>query len=387
MTERAHATDLPADHSFADTQVGGVGGHLLHPDQCATGAHPVVVGVDPSQPDPTKVVSTSIHAASGPADPSTDPTMTLSAPSSGPSGRSPSSRPPIELLTPTGVSAGGTSYPVLALYADALDDMETTRIANENRARSLEQMGAAPADVAHLTAIIDALAAIERQTELQLNRAVRKHPLGPWVKATKGIGEKQGARLIAAIGDPYWNTLHDRPRTVSELWAYCGYHVLHSGHTVLGSQTSTAGVDPSSNPGHKGGDAQNAPAGVAPIRTKGQRSNWSNTAKTRAYLCAEAAIKAGVRKLDGADDTDGYDVAHREAISPLGQVYLDGRAKYAGSLHGADCRRCGPKGNPAPAGSPLSEGHRHARALRLVAKEILRQLWLEARALHIGEVA
>jgi hypothetical protein len=31
---------------------------------------------------------------------------------------------------------------------------------------------------------------------------MRAHPLGPWVKRTTGVGEKTGARLLAAIGDP-----------------------------------------------------------------------------------------------------------------------------------------------------------------------------------------
>ena len=31
-------------------------------------------------------------------------------------------------------------------------------------------------------------------------------------------------------------------------------------------------------------------------------------------------------------------------------------------------------------------GHQHARALRRVSKEILRDLWIEARMIHTGEV-
>ena len=170
---------------------------------------------------------------------------------------------------------------------------------------------------------------------------MRRHPLGVWVKATRGIGAKQGGRLLATIGDPAERA------TVSQLWAYCGYHVL--------------------------------PDGQAPARRKGQKANWNATAKMRAFLCAEAAVKAGVRKLDSADDTDGYDSAGREAVSPLGQTYLTGRAKYATATHPGPCVRCGPAGHPAPAGSPLSSAHQHARAMRLVAKVILRDLWVAAK--------
>lgn len=35
--------------------------------------------------------------------------------------------------------------------------------------------------------------------------------------------------------------------------------------------------------------------------------------------------------------------------------------------------------------SPLSDGHKHARALRLVAKAVLRDLWIEAR--RVQEIA
>lgn len=231
--------------------------------------------------------------------------------------------------------------PALALAADVVDDLERVRIANENRLRQLtrdvedvdgEQRGfglpVEHPDVARLAGIVEGLAKLEHDAVLELQRKLRKHPLGPWVKATRGIGEKQGARLLAAIGDPYWNTLYDRQRTVSELWAYSGYHVQE---------------------------------GAAVGRARGQKANWSATAKMRAYLIAESIVKAG---------------------GPLREVYDAARAKYDGALHEVECRRCGPKGNPAHPGSTLSAGHQHARALRAVAKEVLRQLWLEARRLH-----
>jgi hypothetical protein len=176
-----------------------------------------------------------------------------------------------------------------------------------------------------------------------LNRAVRKHPLHDWIQNTHGVGEKQGARLLAAIGDPAWNSAEGRPRRgPEELYAYCGY--------VPGQE-----------------------------RRRGVKSNWNATAKTRTYLCAEKAVQNGVRKLNAGDDSNGYDVAGRKAISPLGEKYLEARAHYADALHDEPCARCGPKGKPAPAGSPLSDGHKHARALRIVAKQILKDLWRGAR--------
>lgn len=275
--------------------------------------------------------------------------------------------------------------PLLALLADVLDDLERTRIANGNR---LQQLTRTEADsdgeergfgltleqpaVAQLAAMVTAIrcgekprkngCCLEHDATKNLQRAVRKHPLGPWAKATVGVGEKQGARLFAAIGDPYWNTLHDRPRLVSELWAYCGLHVLPAAHCSLDSQGSGGGGSKQGDPGHRSSATHGGAAGVAPTRARGQRANWSTTAKMRAYLVAESCIK--------------------QARSPYRAIYDDGRKKYTDAVHAAPCRRCGPSGNPAATGTPLSAGHQHARALRLVMKEILRDLWAESKRIH-----
>src|SRR5690606_16891250 len=91
----------------------------------------------------------------------------------------------------------------------------------------------------------------------------------------------------------------------------------------------------------------------------GEKANWNPQIKMRTYLIAESCIK----QMD----------------SPYRAVYDAARTKYADAVHSEECRRCGPSGKPAPVGSPLSDGHKHARAMRLVSKEILRDLWIEAR--------
>lgn len=275
--------------------------------------------------------------------------------------------------------------PLLALAADVLSDLEKVRVANENRLRQLTRcaedsdgetrgfgLDEAHPDVARLAALVGMLAGAEHKATLNLQRVMRKHPLGPWVAAQKGIGEKQGARLLAAIGDPYIRpeiTREDgtaeppRPRLVSELWAYCGYHVVPAGQTAPDTQPSRAGGERNgSDPGQVPRDTQSPFAGVAPKRQRGEHANWSAAAKMRAYLAAESCMK------------------QRE--SPYRAVYDATRAKYAEAIHAAGCVRCGPKSKPAPPGSPLSDGHKHARALRAVAKEILRDLWREARRIH-----
>ncbi len=196
------------------------------------------------------------------------------------------------------------------------------------------------------------------------------------------MGEKQAARLLAAIRDPYWNDLHDRPRTVSELWAYAGYHTLpvsgHAGrdsHTGIAADRGQLPVGQSLSDTHKrdadgsktghvdqsGCDAPSTSVHVAAKRAKGQRANWSSDAKMRAYLISESVVKAG---------------------GPWREVYDKRKAATEGRTHAAPCVRCGPSGKPALPGSEWSKGHRHADALRITSKEILKGMWTEARRLH-----
>ena len=243
----------------------------------------------------------------------------------------------------------------LLIATEYLNDIEGLRIAQENRLRSAKAE-APNLDLSSYEKMGEAFARIEMAAVKQVELAVQWHPLGFWVSQTKGIGYKQGGRLIGSIGKVSVKGAQykdgvlieaERPRRdEAELWAYCGYV-----------------------PGQK--------------RKKGVKSNWNAKAKMRAYLCAEAAVKAGVRKLVGCNDDDGYDLTHRKAISPLGAEYLSARAHYSDAVHKDPCPQCGPAGKPALAGSPLSNGHKHARALRIVAKEILRDMFLEARGLGV----
>lgn len=212
--------------------------------------------------------------------------------------------------------------PFLYLAAQAVDDLEKLRKASQNRLRILTTD--APDDdgitrgfglteahpaVAAQAALAEGVARLEHQAVLELQRRMRKHPLGPWGKAQRGIGEKQLARLLAVIGDPYWNTAADRPRTVSALWAYAGYR-----------------------PGAK--------------RQKGQRCNWSTEAKTRAYLIAESCMKAGGPYRDVYDRRRGHTAAvhpewtdghsHTDALRIAAKAILRDLWREASRLHGGE---------------------------------------------------
>jgi hypothetical protein len=236
--------------------------------------------------------------------------------------------------------------PLLTIAAEILDDVEGVRIANSNRYLALtrtevnengDPKGYGLSDdhiaVAKTAALVEQMKKLEHEATLNLQRAMRGHPLIEFQKKHKGLGEKQMARLLAAIGDPYWHDFDGRPRTVRELWAYCGLHVT--------------------------GD------GTAPRRRRGHQSNWSETARKRIWVIASAMPK--------------FPGSHYETI------YREARVKYADAEHATMCIRCGPSGKPAQPGSPLSDGHKHARAVRYVAKTILKDIWIASRDIYEKE--
>jgi hypothetical protein len=116
---------------------------------------------------------------------------------------------------------------LLLILADGLDDLEKLRIAQENRLRSLTTIkGLAQTDQAAVeqAAIVDGLIAMEARAIKSLEKAMKAHPLGPWVNRTVGIGLKQAGRMLATIGDPAWNATAGRPRRgPAELWQFAGH--------------------------------------------------------------------------------------------------------------------------------------------------------------------
>lgn len=247
------------------------------------------------------------------------------------------------------------------LLAAQLDGIEDLRKATDNRFRQATRsemdkdgevrglgLSADDPEVGAVVTASQALAVIEHQVILSLQRAMRKHPLGPWQKGQIGIGEKQLARLLSAVGDPYWNNLHDRPRTVSELWAYCGLHTL-----------------PAASPDQIDPDTQVSCIRGAARRKKGQRANWSTDAKTRAYLISESCVK--------------------QARSPYRVVYDKRRAITGEKVHDRPCPQCNGAGKTDLIESPWRAGHQHADALRIVSKTVLRDLWVAARDWHAAQ--
>lgn len=204
------------------------------------------------------------------------------------------------------------SQSLVVLYAAIVSDMEHLRMATNQRFTQFEKLHL-DNELESVRAIADQIEQVETQAIKNLEKAMKKHKLGPYAARTIGIGYKQFGRLLAAIGDP------GTRQTVSQLWAYCGMHVV-DGH--------------------------------APRNKSGQQSNWNNEARTRIRLISESCIK--------------------QRHSPYRAVYDAGREKY-NDLE-------------------LTDGHKHNRALRLVAKEILKDIWRESRGndgegTTVGEVS
>lgn len=309
---------------------------------------------------------------------------------------------------------------LLYTMAEALDDLESVRKAMGNRmgqlTRSTEDKdgqvrGFGYSDdhpiVLQLGETLTELEASEKALVRKLERLFRWNPLYPWVKAQRGIGDKQAARLLAIIGDPYirpelvrddGTVIPEGPRTVSALWAYCGLHVLPADRSWYDAQVADVGGAPSSadpttrgthsslasgsspdqqdpdarvrrvgdggDPGQNSADTRRSSAGVAPRRARGQRANWSTKAKTRAYLIAESCVKQLVKPC-AKGDGDKW-AAHVDgcACSPYRLVY-DARRRHTAVTH-----------------PEWTDGHAQADALRVTSKEILKDLWREAKRLH-----
>ena len=180
----------------------------------------------------------------------------------------------------------------LRLASDTLDDLEKLRIATGNRygfatrdtADSDGKMRGLGLDESHPMvalsgATLASLEAAEHSLILGLQKEVRKTIFAPWIKRQKGVGEKQIARLLAVIGDPYMREEVDEatgqitytPRTLRQLWAY-------TGHAVDG---------PAARRVRKGMTQEE-------LFTLGKPS-----AKMRAYLVATSCVKAkGEKRFD-----------------------------------------------------------------------------------------
>lgn len=258
-----------------------------------------------------------------------------------------SSQPPTDGTSPI---PGPGGWLELRIWAEMFHDAQKTRIAAHNRA----ERGGVSADI--YTAYTEATENAEHVCKLALARTYRRvvpSQIIAWQKDERGIGEPLLARLLGHLGDPYiatpyrWTVqapeghecggtcgadrhlvaLEPFARTVGQLWAYCGV----GDHTRKRRRLM---------------DADEALAAGKPL------------VKSLVYLLAVACVK----QRAGSRYRDAYDA---------------GRERYADRIHAEACPPCHAKPE-----QPWKPGHQHAAAVRLVGKEILRDLWLAAREAH-----
>lgn len=255
---------------------------------------------------------------------------------------------PTDLTMPARHPVQWAAFDELRIYAECLADAMDHRIALANRLRS----GTVPADItAEVRADLD-------HTEKMLRRGMVKAfrraapEVADWTRETVGLGEETMARLLGAIGHPviarphHWEgtgsdrvLVPDEPylRSVSQLWSYCGHG------------------DPNRKR-RKGMDADEAMALGSPH------------AKKLVYLLAVACIKqAGSAQPSSQATPEAAPAEHgADGASPLRR-----RSPYRDVY---DDRRLATLGR-----SDWTDGHKHADALRIVGKRILRDLWVVAR--------
>jgi hypothetical protein len=258
--------------------------------------------------------------------------------------------------------------PFIRLAADVVDDLEKVRNGNQNRLRQLTRVGpdkdgedrgfGLPVDhpdVKRLAVLVDRLGEDYEMAVKNLEVLMKAHPLWAWAEPISGVGAKQFARLLGAIGDPYWHDGKDRPRGLYELYAY-------------------SGLDPVN--------------GVGRRRRRGELSSWNDTAKMRVYLIIDSCVQqiaAPERDVVIQGKSRHYSA---KLASPYRLVYDVAKARYADAVHDVQpCIQCGTPGKPAPLGSDLRDGHKHQRALRIAAKKFLEDLWVEAERLHKQQTA
>ena len=256
--------------------------------------------------------------------------------------------------------------------AELFNDSQSFRIAIDNKLRS----GTRRDDplIAQYTDMMGELEKLSQKMLVGTYKRMVPEPVREWQKETPGIGEHLLARLIGVIGHPrvaepyHWETpksrkksdedgpkrvlVADEPfdRTVGQLWQYCGHGA--PGRRVRGMSQDEA--------------------------------LWlgNPSAKMLTHVIAEGATKESGRAIAELLEKEGPKRRRKPYVSdaswPYRRVYEQRRVETFARTHNAECVRCGPSGKPAQEGTPWNPGHAHADALRIVGKEVLRDLWLAA---------
>lgn len=261
----------------------------------------------------------------------------------------------------------------LRTWAESFHDIQQARIAITGRLRTM------PEDL--YTTQAEAIHTAERLTRLAMIRTYRR--VAPpavidWQQRSAGIGEPLLARLLGHLGHPriaqpyHWEgtgtartLIADPPyeRSVAQLWSYCGHGdpARRRRKGMTADEAAALG-----NPNLKSLVWNMAVAAMKQIERPRTDQDAPGTQSARVGVGEPLELAQCCR--DPHTNSGGLDYRYRA-------IYDMRRFTTHDHTHNTDCVRCGPSGKPAPAGSPWSPAHQHADALRIVGKEILRDLW------------
>lgn len=230
----------------------------------------------------------------------------------------------------TTIAAPAPSWRKLRVAAEIFNDYQQFRIAATNRA---ERGGVPPEEFADL---LDGLKAQEHELAKVLRghyRAAVPERVRAFQARAIGLGEHTFARLLGLLGDP---------------------RIAHPWHWEVDADGKRVGTDPVADPPYERSVSQLwSYCGVGDAKRK-RRSGMS---ATEAAACGSPRLRSLM-----------YVIAEgcvKQMRSPYRLVYDLGRAEYASRVD-------------EEKGEPWSPARQHAAAMRLVAKEILRDLWTVA---------
>ncbi len=94
----------------------------------------------------------------------------------------------------------------VGMVAQELNEIEGAWIATHNRLRAAETSELRPpALVTYMTTMAAQVDDLYQASVMEMEAAVKAHPLYSWVKSMTGVGPRQAGRLLGAVGDPYWH--------------------------------------------------------------------------------------------------------------------------------------------------------------------------------------
>lgn len=170
--------------------------------------------------------------------------------------------------------------------------------------------------------------------------SLKGHAAWRWLQEVKGIGPTLATKLIALI-EPI-----ERFATVSKLWRYSGYAVIHV--------CQDCGWRGFADKCYECGSMKMKGQRERPV--KGEKLTYNIKLKTALYLCAESFLKQR---------------------APYRAIYDEARVFYLARETGANL----PDGR-----KPWTDGHQHMASMRKMSKIFLQHLWLtwrEAEGLSI----